>query len=168
MNFTERQVEQYEILADVLKNFEYFSEDVESRFLMFVLNIESLLPKSNIFDYVFKTDINKDVKFEHQEKRKELYSNIDILNEDMLTKINNHNKLLEELGEKHTRLMEEIGEKISNSYTKINTINSELSLVENDIEESEWKVDLNTHEEFIFNKIKQKLIIEKKLNYGSI
>jgi len=49
MNFTERQVIQYEILAEALNNFDYFSEDVENRFLMFILNIESLLPFSNTF-----------------------------------------------------------------------------------------------------------------------
>jgi hypothetical protein len=150
MNFTEHQVVQFEIFAEALNNFDYVSENIEYKFLIFILNIESLLPSSNIFEYVYKTDIHKNIKFNHQEKKKELYSNIDILNEEMVAKIN------------------ELSEKISNSYNEIDNINSELSYIENNIEESEWKVDLNSHEEFTFNKIKQKLIIEKKLNYGSI
>ena len=40
--------------------------------------------------------------------------------------------------------------------------------IDNDIDESEWKVDIGGHEELTFNSIKQKLIIEKKLNYGNI
>ena len=146
MNFTERQVEQYEILADALKNFDYVSDNMEKTFLMVILNIESLLPYSNIFDYVFKTDINKDKKFQLQSDRKGLFENIDNL----------------------TNQMEEIGENISNSYNQIDTINTELSNIDNEIEESEWRINLDSHEEFMFNKIKEKLIIEKKLNYGSI
>ena len=146
MNFTERQVEQYEILADALKNFDYVSDNMEKTFLMVILNIESLLPYSNIFDYVFKTDINKDKKFQLQSDRKGLFENIDNL----------------------TNQMEEIGENISNSYNQIDTINTELSNIDNEIEESEWRINLDSNEEFMFNKIKEKLIIEKKLNYGSI
>jgi peptidoglycan hydrolase CwlO-like protein len=157
MNFTERQVEQYEILADALKNFDYVSDNMEKTFLMVILNIESLLPYSNIFEYVFKTDINKDKKLQLQSDRKNLFENVDELNGEMSMKIEEHNKLLEELGEK-----------ISNSYNKINSINTELSNIDNEIDESEWRIDIDSHEEFIFNKIKEKLIIEKKLNYGSI
>lgn len=146
MNFTKHQVEQYEILADALKNFDYVSDNMEKTFLMVILNIESLLPYSNIFDYVFKTDINKDKKFQLQSDRKGLFENIDNL----------------------TNQMEEIGENISNSYNQIDTINTELSNIDNEIEESEWRINLDSHEEFMFNKIKEKLIIEKKLNYGSI
>jgi hypothetical protein len=132
MNFTERQVIQYEILAEALNNFDYFSEDVENRFLMFILNIESLLPSSNIFGYVVKTDKHKDEKLQLQLEREGLYL------------------------------------KIKSQYERIEVIDNRVAEMETDIENSEWKVETNSTEEIVFNSIKQKLIIEKKLNYGSI
>jgi hypothetical protein len=132
MNFTERQVIQYEILAEALNNFDYFSEDVENRFLMFILNIESLLPSSNIFGYVVKTDKHKDEKLRLQLEREELYM------------------------------------KIKSQYERIEEIDNRVAEMETDIENSEWKVEVDSTEEIVFNSIKQKLIIEKKLNYGSI
>jgi len=47
-------------------------------------------------------------------------------------------------------------------------LKNRLSDIHNDIDDSEWKVEINSTEEIVFNSIKQKLIIEKKLNYGSI
>ena len=132
MNFTERQVIQYEILAEALNNFDYFSEDIENRFLMFILNIESLLPSSNIFGYVVKTDKHKDEKLQLQLEREGLYL------------------------------------KIKSQYERIEVIDNRVAEMETDIENSEWKVEINSTEEIVFNSIKQKLIIEKKLNYGSI
>ena len=132
MNFTESQVEQYEIFAEALNNFDYFSEDVENRFLMFILNIESLLPSSNIFGYVVKTDKHKDEKLRLQLEREELYM------------------------------------KIKSQYERIEEIDNRVAEMETDIENSEWKVEVDSTEEIVFNSIKQKLIIEKKLNYGSI
>jgi len=132
MNFTEREVIQYEILAEALNNFDYFSEDVENRFLMFILNIESLLPSSNIFGYVVKTDKHKDEKLRLQLEREELYM------------------------------------KIKSQYERIEEIDNRVAEMETDIENSEWKVEVDSTEEIVFNSIKQKLIIEKKLNYGSI
>ena len=104
MNFTEHQVEQYEILADTLNNFDYVSENMEVKFLMFILNIESLLPNSNIFNYVKKYD-------EYKQMVKD---------------------------------------------------------TESEIMNIEWYIEKNSLESEDFNTIKQKLIIEKKLNYGSI
>jgi len=104
MNFTEHQVEQYEILADTLNNFDYVSENMEVKFLMFILNIESLLPNSNIFNYVKKYD-------EYKQMVKD---------------------------------------------------------TESEIMNIEWSIEKNSLESEVFNTIKQKLIIEKKLNYGSI
>ena len=69
MNFTEHQVEQLEVFAEALNDFDYVSENMEYKFLIFILNIESLLPKSNIFEYVFKTNtmkIPKIIKHAHQ------------------------------------------------------------------------------------------------------
>jgi hypothetical protein len=181
MNFTKHQVEQYEILADALKNFEYFSEDVESRFLMFILNIESLLPKSNIFEYVFKTDITKDKKLELQQIKKQKFDtindNVELLKslpndiEIKWNQVNEHYDIIKKIEleiENIHKKMNEISVDNSLQYVEIEKIDNEISEIDNHIEESEWKIDLNSHEEFTFNQIKQKLIIEKKLNYGSI
>lgn len=118
INFNENIVSQLEILASVLEGFNYSKEDNEIKFLTLILNIESLLPNSNIFNYVFKRDIYK--------------------------------------------------EELDNIDEKMWELKNRLSDIHNDIEDSEWKVETDTNEEFIFNKIKQKLITEKKLNYGTI
>jgi hypothetical protein len=53
-------------------------------------------------------------------------------------------------------------------YGDVDVINNKLSAIDNHIDESEWQIESNSNEEITFNEIKQKLIIEKKLNYGSI
>jgi len=146
MNFTEHQVEQYEMFAEILEGFQYSKEGIQGKFLMLILNIESLLPTSNIFDYVVKTDEKKDEKFTLQTTRKSDFEEIELL----------------------TKQMEDIGGRIKELYTNIENTNYALSELENYIEESEWKIEVDSHEEITFNEIKQKLIIEKKLNYGNI
>jgi hypothetical protein len=146
MNFTEHQVEQYEMFAEILEGFQYSKEGIQGKFLMLILNIESLLPTSNIFDYVVKTDEKKDEKFTLQTTRKSDFEEIELL----------------------TKQMEDIGGRIKELYTNIENTNYALSELENYIEESEWKIEVDSHEEMTFNEIKQKLIIEKKLNYGNI
>lgn len=146
MNFTEHQVEQYEMFAEIIKDFDYVNDNMETKFLIFLLNIESLLPNSNIFNYTLKTDNYKEEKFQLQVERENNYALIEQLTNDM----------------------EEIGNRIKNSYSIIENVNHQLSKIDNDIDESEWKVDIGGHEELTFNSIKQKLIIEKKLNYGNI
>lgn len=47
-------------------------------------------------------------------------------------------------------------------------LKNRLSDIHNDIDDSEWAVSPDTHEGFLFDKIKEKLIINKKLNYGAI
>ena len=181
MNFTERQVIQYEILAEALNNFDYFSENMEYKFLIFILNIESLLPKSNIFDYVFKTDITKDKKLELQEVKKQKFEvingNVELMKtlpNDIEFKWNQVKEHYDEIKSIelniqsiHTQ-MDEMASKNDILYGEIENIDYEISQIDNYIEESEWKVDLDSHEEVTFNKIKEKLIIEKKLNYGNI
>jgi phage tail tube protein FII len=118
MNFTEHQVEQYEMFAKILKSFDNVTDNMETKFLMFILNIESLLPFSNSFDYILKNDLYKN-ELEHIDQE--------------MWKLKNR-----------------------------------LSDIHNDIDDSEWKVDTQSTEEVVFNSLKQKLIIEKKLNYGNI
>ena len=71
ISLTKYQVETLENIADLLESIDYSKEGAEIKFLTLIVNIESLLPKSNIFDYVFKTDITKDKKLELQEVKKE-------------------------------------------------------------------------------------------------
>ena len=174
MNFTEHQVEQYEMFAEIIKDFDYVNDNIETKFLIFLLNIESLLPKSNIFEYVFKTDINKDVKLDLQENKKQKFdiinNNVELLKSlpiDIENKWNEIKNIELSIKDIHKQ-MDEIASENNAVYTQIDTINTELSNIDNEIEESEWRINIDSHEEFIFNKIKEKLIIEKKLNYGSI
>ena len=118
MNFTEHQVEQYEMFAKILKSFDNVTDNMEIKFLMAILNIESLLPFSNSFDYILKND---------------LYKN-----------------------------------ELENIDQEMWKLKNRLSDIHNDIDDSEWKVDTQSTEEVVFNSLKQKLIIEKKLNYGNI
>jgi hypothetical protein len=112
---------------------------MEKTFLMIILNIESLLPYSNIFEYVIKTDLYKDEKLNLENERKDKFERI--------------NELVFEM---------------ESLYGDVDVINNKLSAIDNHIDESEWQIESNSNEEITFNEIKQKLIIEKKLNYGSI
>ena len=239
------------------------------------MNIESLLPKSNIFDYVFKTDITKDKKLESQEIKKQKFevinSNVELLKslpndiEFKWNQVKENYDIIKENEEKYNTEIDEFYDKIKESqdelygkidnfekekneiienlyiqikenetkyssemevvydeikkiddelygkidvsenekndivnktydeiksiesniqdihtqmsemasendvlYGEIENIDFEISQIDNYIEESEWKVDLDSHEEITFNKIKEKLIIEKKFNYGNI
>jgi chromosome segregation ATPase len=53
-------------------------------------------------------------------------------------------------------------------YKNVESIDHKISDIENYIEESEWKVDLDSPEEKVFELIKNNLIILKKLKYGNI
>ena len=154
MNFTEQQVIQFEILADSLRNFENLNDDLGSKFLIMILNIESLLPSSNIFDYVVKKDNFK--------------GELDKIDEDMWT-------LKNQLSDARVQTENEIWllkNKLSDLEVEIDKkmwdLKNRISDIHNEIDESEWKVELESTEEIIFNEIKQKLVIEKKLNYGNI
>jgi chromosome segregation ATPase len=275
ISLTKYQVETLESIADLLESIDYSKEGAEIKFLTLIVNIESLLPKSNIFDYVFKTDITKDKKLELQEIKKQkfevinsnvellkslpsdiefkwnqvkenydiikeneekynteidsLYDKIKEMQDELYGKIDNLEKEKNEIIEnlytqikeneaKYSSEMEAVYDEIkkiddelygkidvseneknnivNKTYDEIKSIESniqdihtqmsemasendvlygeienidfEISQIDNYIEESEWKVDLDSHEEVTFNKIKEKLIIEKKFNYGNI
>jgi hypothetical protein len=160
INITEFEVEQLESLADLLESIEFSRDNVEAKLLILLLNIESLLPKSNIFQYVVKTDIHKEEKLELGETRKNDYQEIDRLNQ----RIIDLNKSIEDA----YREIDTSGEAIKNHYESIENINIRVADIENEIDESEWKVDIGSHEELAFNSIKQKLVIEKRIKYGNI
>lgn len=188
ISLTKYQVENLENIADLLESIDYSKEDAEIKFLTLIVNIESLLPKSNIFDYVFKTDITKDKKLELQENKKQKFEvindNVGLLKSlpndiefkwsqvnDKYDIINNTYDEIKSIESKiqdiHTQ-MSEMASENDVLYSEIENIDFEISQIDNYIEESEWKVDLDSHEEITFNKIKEKLIIEKKFNYGNI
>lgn len=228
ISLTKYQVETLESIADLLESIDYSKEGAEIKFLTLIVNIESLLPKSNIFDYVFKTDITKDKKLELQENKKQkfevinsnvellkslpsdiefkwnqvkenydiikeneekynseidsLYNKIKEIQDELYGKIDDFeneknnivNKTYDEIKsiesniqDIHTQ-MSEMASENDVLYGEIENIDFEISQIDNYIEESEWKVDLDSHEEVTFNKIKEKLIIEKKFNYGNI
>lgn len=228
ISLTKYQVETLENIADLLESIDYSKEGAEIKFLTLIVNIESLLPKSNIFDYVFKTDITKDKKLELQEAKKQKFEvingNVELMKtlpNDIEFKWNQvkerydvikeseekYNSEIDELYDKLKELQDELYGKIDNLenekneivnktydeiksiesniqdvhtnmnemasendllYVEIENIDYEISQIDNYIEESEWKVNLDSHEEVTFNKIKEKLIIEKKFNYGNI
>ena len=275
ISLTKYQVETLESIADLLESIDYSKEGAEIKFLTLIVNIESLLPKSNIFDYVFKTDITKDKKLESQEIKKQKFevinSNVELLKslpndiEFKWNQVKENYDIIKENEEKYNTEIDEFYDKIKESqdelygkidnfekekneiienlyiqikenetkyssemevvydeikkiddelygkidvsenekndivnktydeiksiesniqdihtqmsemasendvlYGEIENIDFEISQIDNYIEESEWKVDLGSHEEITFNKIKEKLIIEKKFNYGNI
>src|SRR6056300_721525 len=53
-------------------------------------------------------------------------------------------------------------------YKKVEVIDHKLSEIENHIEDSEWKVELDSPEEKVFETIKNNLILNKRLKYGDI
>jgi len=275
ISLTKYQVETLESIADLLESIDYSKEGAEIKFLTLIVNIESLLPKSNIFDYVFKTDITKDKKLELQEIKKQKFevinSNVELLKslpndiEFKWNQVKENYDIIKENEEKYNIEIDDLYDKIKESqdelygkiddfekekneiienlytqikeneakyssemeavydeikkiddelygkidvseneknnivnktydeiksielniqdihtqmsemasendvlYGEIENIDFEISQIDNYIEESEWKVDLDSHEEVTFNKIKEKLIIEKKFNYGNI
>lgn len=275
ISLTKYQVETLESIADLLESIDYSKEGAEIKFLTLIVNIESLLPKSNIFDYVFKTDITKDKKLELQEIKKQKFevinSNVELLKslpsdiEFKWNQVKENYDIIKENEEKYNIEIDNLYDKIKESqdelygkiddfekekneiienlytqikeneakyssemeavydeikkiddelygkidvseneknnivnktydeiksiesniqdihtqmsemasendvlYGEIENIDFEISQIDNYIEESEWKVDLDSHEEVTFNKIKEKLIIEKKFNYGNI
>jgi len=174
IEFTKFQVEQLEIFADTLEGFNYATDDLETKFLILILNIESLLPKSNIFEYVFKTDIKKEEKLDLETTRKEKFETINS-NVDQLIQLPNEidlkyaeiRRIEQEIQDIHSK-MDNMGMENQTLYNEVEEIDNKVSEIENFIDESEWKVELDSHEEMTFNNIKQKLVIEKRLNYGNI
>ena len=64
--------------------------------------------------------------------------------------------------------MKELSETNDKLYKDVEVVDHRVSDIENIIEDSEWKVDLDSPEEKVFELIKNNLIISKKLKYGNI
>lgn len=206
IEFTEPLVLKLEGFADTLETLDYESEDWKTVISLFFLYIESRLSESNIYDYVYKTDITKDDKLKLQEDKGIIFSQINDnitklqeLPEDINKKwdiINGHYddmKVLEEefkkveekfqqdIQKKYDQIkeveveiegihhkMDEISSTNTELYKNVEGIDHKISEIENYIEDSEWKVDLDSPEEKVFELIKNNLIILKKLKYGNI
>lgn len=64
--------------------------------------------------------------------------------------------------------MSKISEENDNLYKEVEVLDHKLSDIENHIEDSEWKVELDSPEEKVFETIKNNLILNKRLKYGDI
>jgi len=64
--------------------------------------------------------------------------------------------------------MKTVSEENDTLYKEVEVIDHTLSDIENNIEDSEWKVELDSPEEKVFGLVKNKLIINKRLKYGNI
>lgn len=206
IDFTEPVVQKLESFAETLETLNYESEDWKTVISLFFLYVESKLPESNIYDYVFKTDQSKEERHQLKEKRGDLYevinNNINQLQElpedinKMWDEINGYYadmKVLEEefkkveqkfqddIQEKYDQIkgvetliegvhqkMKELSETNDKLYKDVEVVDHRVSDIENIIEDSEWKVDLDSPEEKVFELIKNNLIISKKLKYGNI
>ena len=197
LEFNNNNVRQLELLANGLEGVLLKKDTIETNFSLIMLNIESFIPNSNIFEYIFKTDISKRDKIKILIGRGKQYERVKIIDnkiEQLVNEIeektlsirneenelNNEYKIIEKIYEKIKtidneieRLVGEIQEKTSsirneenelnNEYTVINKMNSKLSNMDNQINESEWRVYQGSGERALFDFLKNKLIVEKKL-----
>ena len=197
LEFNNNNVRQLELLADGLEGVLLKKDTIETNFSLIMLNIESFIPNSNIFEYIFKTDISKRDKIKILIGRGKQYEKIKIIDNKIEqivneieekaatirieeNKLNNEHKIVEKIYEKIKiidnkieQLVGEIQEKtllirneeneLNDEYTVINKMNSKLSNMDNQINESEWRVYQGSGERALFDFIKNKLIVEKKL-----
>jgi predicted nucleic acid-binding Zn-ribbon protein len=123
---------------------------------------------------VLKTDIKKEEKLDLETSRKDKFETINS-NVEQLVQLPNEidlkyaeiRRIEQEIEEIHSK-MDGMGRENETLYTEVEEIDNKVSEIENYIDESEWKIELDSHEEMTFNNIKQKLVIEKRLNYGNI
>jgi len=197
LEFNNNNVRQLELLANGLEGVLLKKDTIETNFSLIMLNIESFIPNSNIFEYIFKTDISKRDKIKILIGRGKQYERVKIIDnkiEQLVNEIeektlsirneenelNNEYKIIEKIYEKIKiidnkieRLVGEIQEKTSsirtqenelnNEYKVINKMNSRLSNMDNQINESEWRVYQGSGERALFDFLKKKLVVEKKL-----
>jgi len=197
LEFNNNNVRQLELLANGLEGVLLKKDTIETNFSLIMLNIESFIPNSNIFEYIFKTDISKRDKIKILIGRGKQYEKIKIIDnkiEQIVNEIeekaaairieenelNNEHKIVEKTYEKIKiidnkieQLVGEIQEKtllirneeneLNDEYTVINKMNSKLSNMDNQINEYEWRVYQGSGERALFDFLKNKLIVEKKL-----
>ena len=64
--------------------------------------------------------------------------------------------------------MEEVSKENDEYYKEVELMDHKLSEIENYVEDSEWKVELDSPEEKVFEHVKNNLIKNKRLRYGNI
>ena len=126
ISLTKYQVETLESIADLLESIDYSKEGAEIKFLTLIVNIESLLPKSNIFDYVFKTDITKDKKLELQEIKKQKFEVINS-NVELLKSLPNDIEFKWNQVKENYNIIKENEEKLNKKIYELITVNNILS-----------------------------------------
>ena len=162
LEFNNNNVRQLELLADGLEGVLLKKDTIETNFSLIMLNIESYIPNSNIFEYIFKTDISKRDKIKILIGRGKQYEKIKITDNKIEQLVNKIEQLVGEIQEK-TLLIRNEENKLNDEYTVINKMNSKLSNMDNQINESEWRVYQGSGERALFDFLKNKLIKEKKL-----
>jgi hypothetical protein len=162
LEFNNNNVRQLELLANGLEGVLLKKDTIETNFSLILLNIESFIPNSNIFDYIFKTDIFKREKIKLSIEKGKVFEKIKIIDKDIENLVKRIDELVKEIDEKSLQITNKEN-KLNEEYQYIDNINLKLSEMDNKIDESEWKVYLGSSEEVFFNFIKRKLIIEKKL-----
>jgi uncharacterized coiled-coil DUF342 family protein len=163
--------------------FEKINENVESLKVMPDTINQKWDDVRDHYDVISETEgtINPEVE-EH-------YNEIKKLEKDFQEKVQKQYELIREKEEKRNSIVDEeyftiktIESDIEDIHSKMKTISEEndvlykevemidhtLSDIDNNIEESEWKVELDSPEEKVFELVKNKLIINKRLKYGDI
>ena len=163
--------------------FEKINENVESLKVMPDTINKKWDEVRDHYDVISETEgtINPEVE-EH-------YNEIKKLEKDFQEKVQKQYELIREKEEKRNSIVDEeyftiktiesdiedihskmktISEENDVLYKEVETIDHTLSDIDNNIEESEWKVELDGPEEKVFELVKNKLIINKRLKYGDI
>jgi uncharacterized coiled-coil DUF342 family protein len=163
--------------------FEKINENVESLKVMPDTINQKWDEVRDHYDVISETEgtINPEVE-EH-------YNEIKKLEKDFQEKVQKQYELIREKEEKRNSIVDEeyftiktiesdiedihskmktISEENDVLYKEVETIDHTLSDIDNNIEESEWKVELDSPEEKVFELVKNKLIINKRLKYGDI
>jgi hypothetical protein len=162
IEFNNDNVRQLELLADGLESILLKKDTIETNFSLIMLNIESFIPNSNIFEYIFKTDIFKRKKIKVSIERGKQYEKIKIVDNEIEILVNEIEKLANQIDEK-TLLIRNKENELNDEYRIIDKMNTNLSNMDNQIDESEWQIYQGSSEEVLFNFLKNKLIKEKKL-----
>ena len=162
INFNIENVRQLELLADSFEKLLLNRDLIETNFSLIILNIESFIPNSNIFDYIFKTDIFKREKLKLSINKEKQYDKIKKIDDDISDFVSEIDSLVRKIDELNIKIKDK-EEELNEEYKIIDKMNSDMSNMDNNIDESEWKIYTGSSEEIFFNFLKKKLINQKKL-----
>lgn len=172
IEFNIDNVRQLELFADGLEMLMMNKDTIETNFSLVILNIESFIPNSNIFEYIFKNDIFKREKIKISIEKGKQYEKIKVIDNEIVRLVDEiKNKEIEYekiklIDQEIEQLANQIRSKeieLNDEYRVVDRMNANLSDMDNKIDESEWRVYQGSSEEVLFNFLKNKLIKEKKL-----